>query len=75
MISTSVVLISLIIGHVFDVQIDGYMGVLVALFIMWSGVSLVKETVSPLLGEAPDPEMVRDIEMLANQLRRSDRNS
>ena len=65
-ISTSVVLISLIIGHVFDVQIDGYMGVLVALFIMWSGVSLVKETVSPLLGEAPDPEMVRDIETIAN---------
>ena len=61
-ISTSAVLISLIIGHVFDVQIDGYMGVLVALFIMWSGVSLVKETVSPLLGEAPDPEMVSDIE-------------
>ena len=65
-ISTSAVLISLIIGHVFDVQIDGYMGVLVALFIMWSGVSLVKETVSPLLGEAPDPEMVSDIETIAN---------
>lgn len=65
-ISTSAVLLSLIIGYIFDVQIDGYMGVLVALFILWSGISLVKETVSPLLGEAPDPEMVKGIEKIAN---------
>lgn len=66
-ISTSVVLLSLIIGHIFDIQIDGYMGVLVALFIMWSGIGLVRETVSPLLGEAPDPEMVEEIESIANE--------
>lgn len=66
-ISTSAVLLSLIIGHFFELQIDGYMGVLVALFIIWSGLGLVRETVSPLLGEAPDPEMVREIEEIANE--------
>lgn len=61
-ISTTVVLISVVIGHLLDIQIDGYMGVLVALFIIWSGISLVRETISPLLGEAPDPQLVSSIE-------------
>ena len=66
-IATSAVLLSLLIGHFFDLQIDGYMGVLVALFIVWSGIGLVRETVSPLLGEAPDPALVREIEETAMQ--------
>ena len=61
-ISTSAVLISLVAGHLLDIQIDGWMGLGVALFIVWSGISLVKETISPLLGEAPDPELVASIE-------------
>ena len=61
-IATSAVLISIIAGYVLDMQIDGYMGVLVALFIIWSGISLVRETISPLLGEAPDPALVKEIE-------------
>ena len=64
-ISTSVVLISVIIGKVTGLQIDGYMGCLVAAFIIWSGIGLVKETMSPLLGEAPDPGLVDSIEALA----------
>lgn len=60
-ISTTVVLASIIVGKLADVQIDGYMGCLVAAFIIWSGFSLVKETASPLLGEAPDPELVNAI--------------
>jgi len=64
-ISTSAVLASLLIGHFAQVQLDGYMGVIVALFIMWSGIGLVRETISPLLGEAPDSELVRRIESLA----------
>jgi divalent metal cation (Fe/Co/Zn/Cd) transporter len=40
------------------------MGVAVALFIVWSGVSLVRETISPLLGEAPDSELVSQIEAI-----------
>ena len=66
-IATSAVLVSLLIGHFCDLQIDGYMGVLVALFIVWSGIGLVRETVSPLLGEAPDPELVKAIEDIALQ--------
>lgn len=61
-ISTSAVLVSLIIGKLTDFNVDGYMGVIVALFIIYSGISLVKETVSPLLGEAADPEIAKTIE-------------
>lgn len=60
-ISTSVVLISVIVGKFTGIQIDGYMGCLVALFIIWSGIQLVRETTSPLLGEAPDHELVNSI--------------
>ncbi len=60
-ISTTVVLISVLVGEYTGLQIDGYMGCLVALFIIWSGIMLVKETMSPLLGEAPDPALVESI--------------
>lgn len=60
-IATTAVLISLIIGKLSNVQPDGYMGCLVALFIIWSGIQLIRETSSPLLGEAPDEELVRAI--------------
>ena len=65
-IATTAVLIGLLIGHFFDMQVDGYFGMLVALFIIWSGYSLVKETINPLLGEAPDPDMVAAIENMVN---------
>ena len=42
-ISTTVVLLSLLVGHFSGLQIDGFMGMLVALFIIWSGIGLVKE--------------------------------
>lgn len=64
-ISTVVVLIGILIGHFSGLQLDGYFGIAVALFILWSGISLVKETVSPLLGEAPDPDLVKSIEDMA----------
>lgn len=67
-IATSVVLVSLIIGKLTGLQLDGIMGCLVALFIIWSGIQLIRETISPLLGEAPDEELVRDIqEMVLNE--------
>ena len=53
-IATAAVLVSAVIGRITGVQIDGWMGCLVALFIIWSGIQLVRETSSPLLGEAPD---------------------
>ena len=42
--------------------IDGIMGVGVAAFILWSGWGLVMDTLSPLLGESPSPELVEHIE-------------
>ncbi len=61
-IATSAILISILIGRFTGLQLDGYMGCAVALFIMYSGFQLIKETSSPLLGKAPEPELVREIE-------------
>ncbi len=60
-ICTGVVLISSVVGWISGLAIDGYVGVVVALFVMWSGVSIMKNTISPLLGQAPSPELVRSI--------------
>lgn len=60
-ISTSAVLLCLIVGKFTGFNIDGYAGCLVALFIIYSGITLVKETVSPLLGEKPDPMLISEI--------------
>lgn len=64
-IATSVVLLSVFIGKYSGLLIDGYMGALVAAFIIWSGIGLVRETMNPLLGEAPDQEIVDTICSLA----------
>lgn len=60
-ITTSVVLLSIILSLWITVPIDGYIGILVALFIMYSGFNLTKDTLNPLLGEAPEAEFVNDI--------------
>lgn len=58
------VAISLLAAKFTTFPIDGYIGIIVALFIVYSGFSLVRETINPLLGEAPDPELVKDIETM-----------
>jgi len=63
-ISTAVVLLSAIIGAVTHWHVDGFMGLAVALFILYSGANLAKETISPLLGEAGDPQLQEDISQL-----------
>ncbi len=60
-ICTAVVLLSTILSAVTDVAIDGYVGVAVAAFVVWSGFSIIRDTISPLLGEPPDPELVENI--------------
>lgn len=60
--STAAVLVSAVVSKISGVNLDGYMGVLVSLFIMYSGVSLIKETLNPLLGTMPDHELVKLIE-------------
>lgn len=61
-ISTAVVLISMIISHFTTVNIDAYAGIFVAILILITGYKSVKETISPLLGQAPSPEFVAQIE-------------
>lgn len=60
-ICTAVVLASSLVSLFTDVAVDGWVGVAVALFVIWSGFSIMRETVSPLLGEAPDPQLVSEI--------------
>ncbi len=60
-ISTAAVLICAIVAYFVKIELDAYAGVLVAVFIIVNGVKLVKETMSPLLGEKPDPEFVKKI--------------
>lgn len=55
------VMLSLIANKFTSIPIDGIAGILVALGIIYAGIELVKETISPLLGEAPDIEMVNSI--------------
>lgn len=60
-IATGVILLSLIINHLYAVNVDAWLGLIVSLFIIFSGINLIKETSSPLLGEAPDKDMVEKI--------------
>lgn len=63
-ISTLLVLVSSLISLFTGVQIDGYCGLLVGIFILYSGFNAAKETISPLLGQAPDKEFVEEIERI-----------
>ena len=60
--TSSCVAISFLASKFTSFPIDGYLGALVALFILYSGFNLTKETLNPLLGEAPDPELVKKIQ-------------
>ena len=65
-ISTAAVLAAAVISRVSGVQVDGWAGLAVALFILWSGVGIAKDTIDPLLGHAPDEQLVHTI---ANEIR------
>ena len=63
-LATSAVLAGLLTAHVLQVQLDGWLGLAVALFILHAGWFAAKDTLDPLLGAPPDPAMVADIESL-----------
>ncbi|MDY3971119.1 MAG: cation diffusion facilitator family transporter [Clostridia bacterium] len=60
-VTTSAVLVAAAISHFTGVELDGWMGVAVAAFIMYSGFGLVRDTIDPMLGKAPDEEQVDSI--------------
>ena len=59
--STAAVLLAMLVGKWTGLAVDGYVGLLVALFILFSAYKAARETLSPLLGQAPDPELVQEI--------------
>ncbi len=61
-IATFAAMASLIVARLFDVNIDGWCGAVVSLFILYSGVNAAKDTISPLLGNPPEAEFVHEIE-------------
>ena len=63
-ISTAAVLVAMLVGKFSGLMIDGWVGMLVALFILYSACRAAMETVGPLLGQAPEEEFVQRIEEL-----------
>lgn len=63
-IATAAVLIGCLINRFFGVNVDGWMGLMVALFILYSGVSIARDTISPLLGKQADGELLERISSL-----------
>ncbi|MCR5216619.1 MAG: cation diffusion facilitator family transporter [Lachnospiraceae bacterium] len=60
--ATGAVLISAIISYLAKINLDGWMGAVVALIVLIGGISLVQDTLNPLLGTTPDPELVEEME-------------
>ncbi len=61
-ITTSVVIIGMIASQFTSIPADGYIGLIVAVFILWSGIGIARDTLSPLIGQAADPDIVQSIE-------------
>lgn len=63
-VSTAAVFLATVLSMIAGWQIDGWCGLLVGIFIFYSGVKAMKETIDPLLGQAPDRELVEKIRKL-----------
>ena len=66
-ISTLAVLASAIVAKLANISIDGYISILVSIFILFTGCKALKETIDLLLGEKPDEEFVKEIEEFSKQ--------
>lgn len=60
-VTTGVVLTGMVAGQFTSLPIDGVVGIFVALFIIWSGIGIARDTLSPLIGQAADPQVAREI--------------
>lgn len=60
-VATSVTLVSYVVGIFTSFNADGYVGIFVALFMVWSAYNITKEVVSNLIGKAPDTTFINDI--------------
>lgn len=66
-ITTAAILISVIVIKIWKINIDGYVGTAVSVYIIISGIKMIKETISPLLGTKTDPELVMNILKIVKQ--------
>lgn len=60
-LASMTVIVGMVIGVIFKVDLDGYLGILMAAFIIYSGIKTAKDSLSPLLGQMPDKELVNGI--------------
>ena len=60
-LATGAVLACAIVSQVTHINLDAWVGLAVGAYIGWSGFELIQDTVSPLLGQAPDPKLVKHI--------------
>lgn len=60
-IATAAIFVCLIVGHFTGVSLDGWAGAGVGVFVMWSGLKLVREAIDPLLGHAVDEDLARRV--------------
>lgn len=61
--ATGALLVCVIVGDIAGIGLDGYAGLGVSAFIIWSGISLIKESVNPILGASPDKELVDSLKV------------
>lgn len=65
-VATGVVLMSMIVAKLANIAIDGYCGVVVAAFILFTGITAARDTISPLLGQKPDSEFIEEVMRIVN---------
>ena len=61
-IVTSATLASILICYFTSVNIDAFTGLAVSVLVIWSGISIARDTLEPLIGQRPDPELYRQIQ-------------
>ncbi|MBQ8140737.1 MAG: cation transporter [Clostridia bacterium] len=65
--ATSAVLISMLISHFTGLRTDGYMGIIVSVFIFIAGIRILSETKNSILGSPPDPEVISEIYRISSE--------
>lgn len=60
-VTTSTTILSILVYGIWGVNIDGIVGVIVSGIVMWAGISIAKDTLTPLIGEPIDPKLYEDI--------------
>ena len=62
--ATGAILVSSLLGYFFKINIDGWVSLAAAIFVLYSGIGIIRDTITPLLGAAPDKETVDELKRL-----------